>query len=270
MDQGEQGARREGVRRPARWKLFAVLLAGVLAATVVALLLNSVTQPEKQWQEGETRGRWRAVFNGHGEIRGGNSEVVLAPAAADRPSETFAGLVVSAASYGDFRLRVRVRTDQQLREPRPNPWEVGWVLWHYTDPKQFYYMILKPSGWELGKEDPAYPGAQRFLAGGRANFPVGHWYEVEVQQMGASITVWANGKRLVDFTDRERPYRHGQLGLYSEDSEARFQDFRMEPVSSPAPEQSRAAGEGTTAPKGRTVAGGPERTDLQRPGARVG
>lgn len=240
MDQGEQGAgHRVAAGLRARWKLLAALLAAVVAAVVVVVVVNSATEPGKRWQEGETRGRWRAVFNGHGEVRGGNGEVVLAPAAADQPSKTYAGLVVSAASYGDFRLRVRVRTDRQLREPRPNPWEVGWVLWHYTDPKHFYYVILKPNGWELGKEDPAYPGAQRFLAGGRGNFPVDRWHEVEVQQTGAAITVWANGKHLVNFTDGERPYPHGQLGLYAEDSEARFRDFQVEPVSSPAHQQSR-------------------------------
>lgn len=60
---------------------------------------------------------------------------------------------------------------------QPNPWEVGWLLWcfspdptHPYDPSptsnsnfRFYALCLKPNGWEVSKQDPAYPGGQRFL-----------------------------------------------------------------------------------------------------------
>jgi hypothetical protein len=116
-----------------------------------------------------------------------------------------------------------MRTVRQLRTgSAPNPWEAAWALWHYTDNEHFYYVILKPNGWELGKEDPAYPGAQRFLATGESPFPIGPTYTVRVRQIGNVTTVWADGRQLVSFTDNERPYRSGAIGLYNEDAEVEF------------------------------------------------
>jgi len=43
---------------------------------------------------------------------------------------------------------------------------VAWVVFRYIDDDHFYHLALKPSGWELGKTDPSYPGGQRFLTTG--------------------------------------------------------------------------------------------------------
>lgn len=62
-------------------------------------------------------------------------------------------------------------------DSKPNPWEVGWLLWcfspdptHPYDPSptsnsnfRFYALVLKPNGWEVSKQDPSYKGGQRFL-----------------------------------------------------------------------------------------------------------
>ena len=97
----------------------------------------------------------------------GNAMLFEQPAAAAETDESHASLVVGPAITGDFTLKVSTATTRQLRTGSPpNPWEVAWVLWHYTDNSHFYYFVAKPNGWELGKEDPAYPGAQRFLATG--------------------------------------------------------------------------------------------------------
>lgn len=62
-------------------------------------------------------------------------------------------------------------------DSKPNPWEVGWLLWcfspdptHPYDPSptsnsnfRFYALCLKPNGWEVSKQDPSYKGGQRFL-----------------------------------------------------------------------------------------------------------
>ena len=68
------------------------------------------------------------------------------------------------ATWGDLDFTIRLRTLAQRRRGQPNPWEVGWLLWRYTDNDHFYSFIVKPNGFELGKQDPAYPGRQRFLA----------------------------------------------------------------------------------------------------------
>lgn len=88
-----------------------------------------------------------------------------------------------------YSFSANIVTTAQLRSPdntpptpqnpdsKPNPWEVGWLLWcfspdptHPYDPSptsnsnfRFYALTLKPNGWEVSKQDPSYKGGQRFL-----------------------------------------------------------------------------------------------------------
>ena len=88
-----------------------------------------------------------------------------------------------------YSLSANIVTLEQTRNPdntpptkdnpdsKPNPWEVGWLLWcfspdptHPYDPSptsnsnfRFYALCLKPNGWEVSKQDPSYKGGQRFL-----------------------------------------------------------------------------------------------------------
>ncbi|GLP68523.1 hypothetical protein TUSST3_51460 [Streptomyces sp. TUS-ST3] len=200
-----------------------------VALTLTALLAVSLSRcqgagpPPKPWIDGTTHGRWLSVFNGMGTNHGDDGSLRLSPMAAEDPGTTHAGLVVSTASYTDVRYEARMRTLKQLRSPKPNPWEVPWLVWAYTDPEHFYYVTLKPNGWELGKRDPAYPGGQRFLATGRTPYPVGRWYDVTVVQRGAVLSVAVDGKPVVTFTDAELPYTRGRVGAYSEDATVEFE-----------------------------------------------
>ena len=93
------------------------------------------------------------------------------------------------------------------------------------DPDHFYSIALKPNGWELSKQDPAYPGKQRFLATGTSpTFPVGTTYHVRIIERGNTIQVWVDGTPLTQFTDGERPYLQGSVGLYTEDARVVFRD----------------------------------------------
>lgn len=176
--------------------------------------------------DGARSNGWTVRFAGYGCAAigvDGGSVLALRPRAAASADATHAGLVLGpslSSRDAAARFRVRVFTARQLRTgSAPNPWEVAWVVWHYTDDDHFYYFIAKPNGWELGKRDPAYPGGQRFLAtGSERRFPVGQWYDVDVAQRGATITVSVDGRTLVMFEDRERPYTAGAVGLYSEDA----------------------------------------------------
>jgi hypothetical protein len=38
---------------------------------------------------------------------------------------------------------------------------------------------------------------------------------------------WVAGKRIVTYTDRERPYRSGSIGLYSEDAAAVYSPVKV-------------------------------------------
>lgn len=167
---------------------------------------------------------WRVAYDGYGDVQLGHRTVTLTPAGPQAPASTHAALVLSRRSWRDVVIDVRVRTVRQLRRPNPNPWEVGWLLWHYTSDTRFYYVALKPTGWEVGKEDPGFPGDQRFLAtGGQPRFPPGPWYQVRVRQAGQVITIWVDGVRLTRLADTQQPYLSGRVGLYAEDASAMFQ-----------------------------------------------
>lgn len=161
------------------------------------------------------------------QIQAQDKVLWVAPAASTSLSETHAALVTSSTSFtNDINYRGTTRTVRQLRQNNPaNAWEVSWLVWNFKDNTHFYYVVLKPGGWELGKADPAYPGAQRFLAtGSNITFPVGSWntFEIMHDQATGTMTVKANGSVLVAFTDKERPYTSGKLGFYAEDAEVEF------------------------------------------------
>ncbi|MFJ5777247.1 calcium-binding protein [Streptomyces sp. NPDC093094] len=212
-------------------RVLTALAAGLALTVLLAVTAGRCGSGEPAprpvpWTDGSMHGRWLSVFNGHGTNYGDDGFLALSPRAATDPGNTHAGLVVSTATYTDVTFEARMRTVRQLREPRPNPWEVPWLVWGYSDPEHFYYITLKPNGWELGKRDPAYPGGQRFLATGHQRYRVGDWHRVRVEQRGAVLEVGVSGEPLVTFTDTERPYLLGSVGAYTEDATVRFEGLR--------------------------------------------
>jgi hypothetical protein len=180
---------------------------------------------------------WATVHDGYGAVGvettdAGEQVRFLAPASAERSEHTHAALQATTRSYGDLELTARMRTVRQLRRnDAPNPWEAAWLAWHYRDDEHFYYLVLKPNGWELGKRDPAYPGGQRFLASGDTpTFDISAWQQVRVVQVGSRMAVWANGRRLVTYTDPSSPYRDGRVAIYVEDAHAQFADITVGPA----------------------------------------
>lgn len=201
-----------------------VLGVGIFALVVVAGVNNMWRiQP---WSDGETHGQWSVLYTGYGRVVGSDKQVVLEPNAAATPDVTHGSLVHTTQSYEDADFAITMKTEEQLRQGDPNVWEVGWVLWNFRDNDHFYAIALKPNGWEISKQDPAYPGSQRFLAtGDDRTFPVGEAYRVEVEQDWPRMTVRVDGRELTTIVDDERPYRGGAIGLYTEDARVRFQDL---------------------------------------------
>ncbi len=213
-------------------RLLALALVAAAAVVGIAFAVSAIWgdeggESEMPWAEGSVHGPWRSVFDGHGENVGRHDGLALAPKPAREPGETHAGLIVSTRRYGAVDFRAKVRTLAQLRTPQPNPWEVPWLVWAYEDPEHFYYVTLKPNGWELGKRDPAYPGGQRFLATGAEHFPVGRTADVRVAQRGARMEVSVDGRGLVAYEDGERPYVGGSVGVYTEDARVFFSDIAV-------------------------------------------
>ncbi len=111
-------------------------------------------------------------------------------------------------------------------------------MFSYRDLAHYYWLILKPNGWELGKKNGgALDGdaAQRFLASGSAPvFPIGHRYHVELLVDSGTITATVNDRRLFRYTDPD-PLPGGAVGLYEEDSIAAFDNVSVSPLSQERP-----------------------------------
>jgi hypothetical protein len=211
--------------------LSTAMVAAAGAATIIETF--SAFPLERCFQDGERVGSWLFAFNGFGCVAAvsvnGNTLLAERPAESTSEYETHAALAVGPSASGDVSVQASLITTRQLRlGTAPNAWEVAWLLWHFADNTHFYYFIPKPNGWELGKADPAYPGAQRFLATGTwPVFPVGTWNRVSITQVGQTIDVSVNGELLTRFTDRERTYTSGRVGLYTEDAESYFDDVSV-------------------------------------------
>jgi hypothetical protein len=174
--------------------------------------------------------KWIPLW-GQQRLRRGRLEISsAAPASA---AETFSSLVVSRQAWADMAVSVDTTTVAQLRRPEPNTWEVPWVLFRYSDLAHYYWLILKPNGWELGKKDGgALDGTapQKFLAtGSTPTFPIGRRYRVHLTISGGTIAATVNGTPLFRYTD-PHPLPAGALGLYEEDSTVAFDNVSVTPV----------------------------------------
>jgi hypothetical protein len=205
------------------------MVMGLLLASVSGMRSVSSALPDACLADGQSVGEWLLSFGGYGcnsvqSFSDGKAVIGLSPKAASSPGETHSALALGRTVSGNFVFGVSLKTSQQLRSGSvPNPWEVGWVVWNYSDNSHFYYFIPKPNGWELGKRDPAYPGGQRFLATGSTPvFPIGQWHQVKIVQSGSSISVTVNGAPITRFSDHEAAYTSGRVGLYSEDAKVTF------------------------------------------------
>ena len=206
------------------------------------------------WADGSVHGGWQVEYNGYGNVGAatdGSGVLQTRPMASTSPGETHGAMVLSTQSFsGNLDVELRIRTVQQLRTgSAPNPWEVGWAVWNYGGSEHFYYLALKPNGWELGKSDNAkldpdgpvctwpsyvncrYEGAQRYLATGSSpTFAVGSWHTARIVQVGSTITVYGDGRLLGTTVDADNPFSSGRIGLYTEDAHVHFDDLLVRRV----------------------------------------
>lgn len=224
----------------------------ICAALALSGLLSTAAAPAftktSEWGEGSSHHGWNVVWNGYGSVTGDKSSVTLAPQAVASPDRTSSALAVSNSEYTDATVQTEMTTNRQLRKgSEPNPWEVAWLLTRYSDPDHFYALALKPNGWELSKQDPAYPGKQRFLATGNLpRFPVGTTARARIDQVGATLTVYVNGERITTFQDDERPYLSGRVGYYTEDAQVTFASTSITPIETNNKKNSGKANTGLT------------------------
>lgn len=221
---------------------FALVSTGIAHAAIV-LDDDFHTYSAQSLSEGQTLGNWTDVFNGGGSQSifvdaGGTHYLRQQPQTSTSSSETHASLTTSSSSITKpVTLHYEYQNQQQLRTgSSPNPWEVGWALFNYTDNNHFYYVALKTNGWELGKEwlDSNNVQQQQFLASGSTpTYAIGHWLQLDLtvsypSSTSATITVKAKDQNLAQqtlttFTDdgttaSGAAYQSGKVGLYNEDA----------------------------------------------------
>lgn len=140
------------------------------------------------------------------------------------PAETHSALVTSPSDMADGTFAFTATTLAQLRTgSAPNPWEVAWAMFRFRDLSDYYWFILKPNGWELGKKQGSdrqiflQTGSSPVLAVGRPN-------RVQIVTRGAHIRVLVDGRLVSDYVDANPLPSGGSVGLYEEDSRVQFRD----------------------------------------------
>jgi hypothetical protein len=193
--------------------LLASLLAAVAASAAVAGAPRALQPADWKTWWGKTSVR--------------NGVYSLESTAPRLPAETHSALMTSPAGTGDQAISFGVTTLAQLRTGSdPNPWEVAWALFRFRDLANYYWFIVKPNGWELGKKQGS--DSQIFLAtGARPQLVVGRRTQVQIRAEGPRIRVWVDGGLVVDYLDRSPLPAGGSLGLYEEDSRVRFDSVSL-------------------------------------------
>ncbi len=148
-------------------------------------------------------------------------------------------MVTTQSKFSNFTLSVDVRTDTQLRQnSRPNQWEVGWILFRYTDTFHYYWFSLKPNGVELGKKDcnfctnPA-DGQDILYTGPLPSLKIGQWSQWNIEVIKNHIKISIDGNKIIDFVDSKMSERldSGSIGMYTEDAKVSFDNFYLRPYS---------------------------------------
>ena len=191
------------------------LVLSLLAGTGAALAARAA-QPSS----------WRTWW-GQTSVRKGT--YTLQSQAPSSPGETHSALLTSSATWGDQVFSYSASTLAQLRTgSAPNPWEVAWSMFRFTDLTHYYWFIVKPNGWELGKKQGS--DTQIFLATGTTpSRPVGSAYQVRIEAQGGRIRVSLDGTPVVDYTDPS-PLLSGSVGLYEEDAKVTFANVSVTPL----------------------------------------
>ena len=91
--------------------------------------------------QGEDFGLWTVRFDGYGCVavdgNGRQASLEMGPKAAQKNHLTHAPMVLGPEYGSRLAMHTRLETTAQLRNGTPNPWEVAWVIWQYTDDERF-------------------------------------------------------------------------------------------------------------------------------------
>jgi hypothetical protein len=140
--------------------------------------------------------------------------------------ETHSALITSRSSWTDYAFSYETHTVEPLRQgDPPKPWEVGWTMFRFQDLENYYWFMLKPNGYELGKKHGS-DGQIFLVTGDSPQLLIGRTHRVRIAVVGGHIVVWVDGTKLIDYTDGT-PLLRGGVGLYEEDAHVHFDRVRV-------------------------------------------
>jgi hypothetical protein len=127
--------------------------------------------------------------------------------------------------YGDFELLVDYRTVARADSGIYLRGCPQVQIWDYTDPEKFALGADKGSG-GLWNNSPGAPGKDPLV---KADRPFGEWNHFRILMVGARVSVWLNGQRVVDharlenYFDRAQPVPpRGPIQLQTHGGEIRW------------------------------------------------
>ncbi len=183
---------------------------------------------------------WEVLYDGYGEvILDEENGFLLEPEAVSDPNETKAALVTSinpaGCDFQDFRLTVVVTTEEQLRTPTPNGWEVFWIFFNYQPEenleKTTNYFIYKPNGIELGRAFDSI-GQYFLFTDSEPTLTIGESNEFVLEKVGGNLTVWIDGTQVLNYSSTTLPDalydQPGSIGLYTEDARVVIESVLLE------------------------------------------
>jgi hypothetical protein len=154
------------------------------------------------------------------------------PGWASSLDESYYNMILGPDYNSDLNFEVKLITRNQVRQnDDPANSEVAQIFWYIDENiERYYYFIPEPIGWELGKIDPDenYDNNVRILATGTDyNFPIDNWYDIKVEQLDNNIAVYVDNNLIVEFSDNERAYTNGRIGLHSKDAYSKFDEIKI-------------------------------------------
>ena len=180
------------------------------------------------WKTGATHGNWTCLADAGATIyldADSFSHDLYVSSPASSTSGPNLSLIVTAETFGDLDLTLRINTILQTRAPVTAPEDVTWIIWHLSDASHYYYFIPKIGGWELGKVSGT---TRTILASGTSpTYILNNWYLVRVRQVGSVIWIWIDGRFVATATDSAAPYLTGSVGIAQQDTHTRLDDVTL-------------------------------------------
>jgi len=185
---------------------------------------------------------WDILYDGEGFVSfDAQNGIILQPFASTSPSESHATLALATwtetSPLKDFQIIIRASTEQQLRLPTPNGWEVFTLFFNYevdqsegSEGKKTNYLKLTDQGVELGTL--ADKTGQTFLATNkRRTLSLGEINTYLLTKKGNHIEVSIDGERVVNFMGLQQLYDlPGAIGVYTEDARAHIYSVDILPI----------------------------------------